>query len=121
MREARAQEGFELQFLHLALQLLRTLLGLALQLLDLLLHGEDRLLLLLYLQPQCLLGIGLGPRLDFGLLFPHALFNGKVQLAPGFVQLPLLAHRLGLRLLGLLKLGFALVDSFRQLFQLLRL
>ena len=115
------KQRFELQLLHLALQLLRALLGFALQLLDLLLHAEDRLLLLLHLQQQPLLGLGLGARLDFGLLLAHALFDGKVKLALFLGQLALLAHGLGLRLLRFGELGFPLIERFGQLFELLRL
>ena len=117
VREAPAQERFELQLLHLALQLLRALLGLALQLLDLLLHGEDRLLALLDLQLHRLLGLGLGALLDFRLFLAHALFDGKVQLALGIVQLPPLPQGFGLRFLRLLKLDRALVGELGLLFQ----
>ena len=117
VREAAAQQRFELQLLHLALQLLRALLGFALQLLDLLLHAEDRLLPFLDLQLHRLLGLGLGALLDFRLLLAHALFDGKVQLAPGVVQLPRLPQGLGLRFLRLLKLDRALIGELGLLFQ----
>ncbi len=88
--------------------MLRSLLGLALQLLDLLLHAEDGLLPLLDLQLHRLLGLCLGARLDFGLRFAHALLDREVQLALRVVQLARLLERLGLGLLRFLKLSRAL-------------
>ena len=55
-----AQQVFQLQFLHFALQLLRALLGPALEVFDLLLHRGDGLLLFHYLELLFVLGFFFG-------------------------------------------------------------
>src|SRR5208337_3657623 len=119
MREACPKKRLKLQFLHLALELLRPLLCPPLQLLDLFLHRKDRLLSFLDLEPQRLLCLSFRTLLDFPLLFEHALFDSQVELALLFGKLALLANGLGLRLLRLDQFRLALLERLRQLFQLL--
>jgi hypothetical protein len=86
--------------LNLALQLLRTLLGLAPQIFDLPLHRGDLFLLLADPEGQggfsllfCLVANGTQFRL-------HLLLDGQVDLALGVVELALLLDQVGLGLLG---------------------
>ena len=55
-RKTAAQQVLQVQFLHLALQLLRTLLGAAFEFLDLFLHRRDGLFLLRNPETLFLLG-----------------------------------------------------------------
>jgi hypothetical protein len=103
-REAVAEQGFKLDLERFTLQLLRALLGLPAQFLDLALHAGDLGLLfrdlglqrVLSLEP-CLVANGTEVLLDL-------LLHHEVHLTLGFLKLAFLAQHLGLDPLGFGKL-----------------
>ena len=119
VRKARPKQRLKLQFLHLALKLLRALLRLAFQLFDLFLHRKDRLLTLLDLEPKRLLCLRFRALLNFGLRLQHALFERQVELPFFFGKLALHADGVRLRLLRLGEFRLALLEGLGQLFELL--
>jgi hypothetical protein len=117
-REAGAQRLLELKLQGLALQLLRALLGLAFQVLDLALHGGHLLLLFEQAELEAFFGLLLGLVAHGGQRLLHLLFDGQVHLAASVVQLALLADQLGLGLLGFGQLAFALTQHALQVQEL---
>ena len=119
MRKTCPKQRLKLQLLHLALKLLRPLLGFPLQLLDLLLHRKDRLLSFLDLEQKRLLRRRFRAFLDFGLFFLHALFDRQVEFPLFIGKLALFADSVGLSFLRLCKFRLALFESLGQLLELL--
>jgi hypothetical protein len=117
----RFQQSLEFQLLHLALKLLRSLLGPALEFLDLPLHGSDGFLLLHDLEAEFFLGVFacLYAR-DFQPLL-YARLDGQLEFTSGIVQFALFANQLGLRLLRLGQLALSLLEHVLQLGDLLGL
>jgi hypothetical protein len=114
-RKFLPQQRFEGELLDLALQLLRTLLGLASQILDLSLHGGDLLFLLADPQGQGGFGLLLGLIADGTKLRLHLLLDRQLHLALGVVELALLSDQVGLGLLGFGQLGVALPQHLVEL------
>ena len=86
-----AQQVFQLQLLHFALQLLRALLGPAFEVLDLFLHRGDGLVLLHYLELEAsssASSFGLSVRTSVKPVL-HAFFDGEFQFTLGIVQFAL--------------------------------
>ncbi|OIQ69920.1 hypothetical protein GALL_484720 [mine drainage metagenome] len=119
--ELGAQQVFQFQFLHFALQLLRALLGLLFEFLDLLLHGGDGLVLLHHFEFQSFLRFAFGLAADFGQAVLHALFDGQFEFAPGVVEFALFLDQFGLRLLGFGQLFVARLEHFLKFGEFARL
>jgi hypothetical protein len=107
-----AQQVFQLQFLHFALQLLRALFRPALEVFDLLLHRGNGLLLLHYLELLFVFGFFLRLAADFGQAVLYALFDGEFEFAFGVVEFALLLDEFGLGLLGFGQLFVARLEHF---------
>ena len=118
-REAAAEQGLELDFERLALQLLRALFGLATEVLDLALHAGDLRLLLGDLGLEAILRLELRFVADCGELLLNLFLYAQLNLAPGVVELALLAQHGGLRLLGLGELFVVGSEHLAQVGQLL--
>ena len=109
-RKFLAQQPFERELLNFALQLLRALFGLALQIFDLPLHRCDLLFLFSDLETQRIFGFLFGLLANCGQLGLHLLLDGQVDLAHGIVEFALLSDQIGLRLLRLGELGVTLLQ-----------
>ena len=96
------------------MQLLRALLGLPLQILDLALHRGDLFFFFAYSQAERRLGLLLGLVPDVGQLGLHSVLHGQVQLAFRVVEFALLANQVGLRLLCFGQLAVPLPEYFVQ-------
>jgi hypothetical protein len=104
-RERLRQLLLEQQLEHLALQLLRALLALALRLLELGAHVVDRLLQLGLAQPRLLRLAGPDPLLDLALLLVELALVVEFERAPVFLEPGALAPQHELLLLQLLDLA----------------
>lgn len=105
-RKRLLEHGLDLELLHLPLELLRALFRPPLELLDLLLHGGDRLLLLGHLELEIAFGLALGLLAGGRERFLHPLLDRELELALRIVELALLAQGVGL---GLLRRGELLI------------
>ena len=98
--ELRREKRLEFHLLHLALQLLRALLGFLFQNFDLPLHAGDSFFALRNLQLQFFFRIVLCFQTNGAERLLNTSFDSKFEFALLVVELPLLANKLGLRLLG---------------------
>jgi hypothetical protein len=113
-RKPGAEQCLQLQFQAFALRLLRSLLRLALEVLDLPLHRGNLLLLFHYLELQPVLGFLLGLVANHDQRCLNLAFDGQVHLALGIIAFPLLANELNLGLLGLAQLQVTLFEHLSQ-------
>jgi hypothetical protein len=109
-----AQQSFEGEFLNFPLQLLRALLGLSFQILDLPLHRGDLLLLFPDAQAERRLSLSLRLVANCGQLGLHLFLDGQVDLAPGVIEFAFLSYQVRLRLLRFSQLGVPLLEDFGQ-------
>ena len=115
VREAHAEERFELELLYFALQLLRALLRLAPQLLDLLLHRMDHLIFLRDLETKTVFGFLLRFLLNLHHTRADPFFDGEIELPHLLLQLALAPHNVRLRLLRLGELELARLQHLVEL------
>ena len=94
------------------------MLGLAFQFFDRAGHGLNRLVLLQYAEPGCLIRLLLGLRADIVNRGLDPLFNGKLEFALCVVERAFLAYQLGLCLLRLRELRIISLQGLTKLIKL---